>query len=166
MIFVGYEPGSVAYRCYDPISRKVHVSRDVIFNEEASWDWTADQAAGLEFDFDMAREAELIPTIEVEFWLGTPPVNAAAEAGSQGTGGAHVQENEMENRGVSTPGLRTPTVRSTIGPEARTKSLGKSPPSDNLDADHDDEAPLRYRKLTNILGPGTPPGFAAREATQ
>jgi hypothetical protein len=40
------------------------VSRDVIFNEEASWDWTIDQAAGLEFDFTMAEESEL--TTEVE----------------------------------------------------------------------------------------------------
>jgi hypothetical protein len=80
--------------------------------------------------------------------------------------GEHMFRKMRWKTGESTPGLRTPTVRSTIGPEARTKSLGKSPPSDNLDADHDDEAPLRYRKLTNILGPGTPPGFAAREATQ
>jgi hypothetical protein len=70
----------------------------------------------------------------------------------------------MENRGVSTPDFRTPTVRFVIGPESGTWSQGKSPPSDNLDADHDDETPLRYRKLTDILGLGTPPGFAAREA--
>jgi hypothetical protein len=28
MIFVGYELGSAAYKCYDPISKRVHVSRD------------------------------------------------------------------------------------------------------------------------------------------
>jgi hypothetical protein len=35
MIFVRYEPGSAAYRCYDPKTRSVHVSRDVIFDEQA-----------------------------------------------------------------------------------------------------------------------------------
>jgi hypothetical protein len=33
MIFVGYEPGSAAYRCYDPTTKRVHVTRDVIFDE-------------------------------------------------------------------------------------------------------------------------------------
>jgi hypothetical protein len=37
MVFVGYEPGSMAYRVYDPTSCRVHVSRDVIFDEGARW---------------------------------------------------------------------------------------------------------------------------------
>jgi hypothetical protein len=36
-IFVGYEAGSKAYRLYDPLTRRVHVSRDVIFDEAAQW---------------------------------------------------------------------------------------------------------------------------------
>jgi hypothetical protein len=31
-----------------------------------------------------------------------------------------------------------------------------------LDADHDEDAPLRYRALSDILGPGSPPGQATR----
>jgi hypothetical protein len=38
MIFVGYEPGSSAYKCYDLVSRRVCVSRDVIFDEDGMWD--------------------------------------------------------------------------------------------------------------------------------
>jgi hypothetical protein len=33
MIFIGYEPGSKAYRVYDPVAKKVHVSRDIVFDE-------------------------------------------------------------------------------------------------------------------------------------
>jgi hypothetical protein len=33
MIFIGYEPGSKAYSVYNPLTKKVHVSRDVIFDE-------------------------------------------------------------------------------------------------------------------------------------
>jgi transposase InsO family protein len=36
-IFVGYEARSKAYRLYDPSTRRVHVSRDVIFDEAAQW---------------------------------------------------------------------------------------------------------------------------------
>ncbi|WVZ71837.1 hypothetical protein U9M48_020372 [Paspalum notatum var. saurae] len=43
MIFVRYEPGSKAYRVYDPDTRRVHVSRDVVLNEEAQWDWKDDR---------------------------------------------------------------------------------------------------------------------------
>ncbi|CAA6672766.1 unnamed protein product [Spirodela intermedia] len=39
MIFIGYEYGSKAYRAYDPTARRVHVTRDVVFDENAQWDW-------------------------------------------------------------------------------------------------------------------------------
>ena len=35
---VGYQGNSSNYRVYDPISKKVTVSRDVIFNEKAASD--------------------------------------------------------------------------------------------------------------------------------
>ena len=36
MIFVGYETGSKAYRVYDTTTRRVHISRDVVFDEEVT----------------------------------------------------------------------------------------------------------------------------------
>jgi hypothetical protein len=41
MVFVGYESGSMAYRVYDPPTRRVHISRDVVFDEAAAWAWSA-----------------------------------------------------------------------------------------------------------------------------
>jgi hypothetical protein len=38
MIFIGYELGSKAYRVYDPVTKKVHVSRGIVFDEQAEWD--------------------------------------------------------------------------------------------------------------------------------
>jgi hypothetical protein len=37
----------------------------------------------------------------------------------------------------------------------------ETPPSENLDADHDD-APFRYSKMLEIIGPSSPPGQATR----
>jgi hypothetical protein len=39
MIFIGYELGSKAYRVYDPVTKKVHVSRGIVFDEQVEWDW-------------------------------------------------------------------------------------------------------------------------------
>jgi hypothetical protein len=38
-VFVGYEPGSKAYRCYDPTGKHVVISCDVVFNEATAWHW-------------------------------------------------------------------------------------------------------------------------------
>lgn len=37
-IFLGYDEESKAYKLYKPITKKVIISRDVLFKEEDSWD--------------------------------------------------------------------------------------------------------------------------------
>ena len=39
MVFIGYEVGSKAYRYFDPINGSVHVSKDVVFEEDGQWNW-------------------------------------------------------------------------------------------------------------------------------
>jgi hypothetical protein len=39
MIFVSYESGSKVYRAYNPITKHVHMTRDVVFDEQAQWDY-------------------------------------------------------------------------------------------------------------------------------
>jgi hypothetical protein len=40
MSFIGYEWGSKAYRAYDPLSRRVTITRDMVFCESTQWSWT------------------------------------------------------------------------------------------------------------------------------
>ena len=35
MVFIGYEVGTKAYCCFDPVNTSVHISRDVVFEEGA-----------------------------------------------------------------------------------------------------------------------------------
>jgi len=37
-VFIGYADGAKAYRVYDPVSRRVLVSRNIIFDETRGWD--------------------------------------------------------------------------------------------------------------------------------
>jgi transposase InsO family protein len=45
MVFIGYEPGSKAYRVYDPATHRVHITWDAVFDEGASWSWGQDSEA-------------------------------------------------------------------------------------------------------------------------
>lgn len=39
MVFVGYEAGTKGYHVYDPVTKKLQVSRDVVFEEHHGWNW-------------------------------------------------------------------------------------------------------------------------------
>ena len=39
LVHVGSEPGTKAYRLFNPVTQKIIVSRDVIFDETKGWDW-------------------------------------------------------------------------------------------------------------------------------
>jgi hypothetical protein len=47
MVFIGYEEGSKAYRVFDPVTKKLRITRDVIFEEERPWKWTSDTSVDL-----------------------------------------------------------------------------------------------------------------------
>ena len=43
LVHLGTEPGTKAYRLLDPTTRRIVVSRDVVFNEEQRWKWIQEQ---------------------------------------------------------------------------------------------------------------------------
>lgn len=43
LVHLGTEPGSKAYRMFDPQDQKVVVSRDVVFDEAKGWNWSQNQ---------------------------------------------------------------------------------------------------------------------------
>lgn len=42
-VLLGVSEETKGYRLYDPINKKVFVSKDVLFEEEKQWDWDAKQ---------------------------------------------------------------------------------------------------------------------------
>lgn len=61
MIFVGYKPSTKGYRAYDPVSHRVIITRDAVFDESARWDWSSPDSLENSFGSD--------DTFKVEQWL-------------------------------------------------------------------------------------------------
>lgn len=43
VVYLGKEPGTKAHRAYDPMLKKVHVSRDLVFEEHKGWNWNVEK---------------------------------------------------------------------------------------------------------------------------
>jgi hypothetical protein len=43
MVFIGYKSGSKAWRFYSPVTRRIHVSHDAVFEEDRAWSWNEDE---------------------------------------------------------------------------------------------------------------------------
>ncbi|KAL8089889.1 hypothetical protein AgCh_039374 [Apium graveolens] len=51
VVYLGKEPGTKASRLYDPVGGRLHVSRDVIYQEDKVWPWNEQGAQGGEVTF-------------------------------------------------------------------------------------------------------------------
>ena len=146
MIFIGYEAGSKAYRAYDPTTNRVHVSRDIVFDEAAQWDWDSDAEKKASDNHDVF-------TVEYAVKKQTPSE----------LDGTH----EVRNDDATGPEPMSPSVHSSRGTMENQRGGREvefaTPPSvhsDHLNADHND-APLRFRKIDNIIGMTSPRGLAS-----
>jgi hypothetical protein len=118
MIFVGYESSSKVYRAYDPIMKRVHVTRDVVFDDQAQWDWGSGGDDGKSGGGD-----DDVFTME---YTTTGPVAPMANGADE----ALIEESPLP---------------------ARAGDTEVDVDDENLDADHDDDAPLRFRSVSDIL---------------
>jgi hypothetical protein len=58
-IFIGYAEGAKPYRILDPVTHRVKVSRDVVFDEGRSWDWSSPNAGS---------SASVASDFTIEYW--------------------------------------------------------------------------------------------------
>jgi hypothetical protein len=142
MIFVGYEAGSMAYRAYDPATRRLHITHDVVFDEDAKWSWENDKINS-EFivEYVQAGQPEVVITHHEE--QAVSPGLRADAAASPVPGGGGITRCCTSHTG--------PVVVHTL------------PLADawmQLDVNHDDEAPLWFRTLRNIDDAGPTFGLA------
>jgi transposase InsO family protein len=130
-IFVGYEAGSKAYRLYDPVTQRVHISCDVIFDEGGSWQWNGELE---DRDGDFVIEEGPMCTSEVITVPSPTPTSIAASPPPPSTSGTTPRHEEAR------PSPSTPAQAAEQQVEFAT------PPGSaemHLDGDHEEDAPLR-----------------------
>ncbi|WVZ53348.1 LOW QUALITY PROTEIN: hypothetical protein U9M48_004308 [Paspalum notatum var. saurae] len=153
MVFVGHhEQGTKAWCFYNPITQRVHVSRDAVFEEDRPWDWGEEKGAGPNDDsepfcIELITIGQACRTAGAAEAARTPPTSSAPTTPASTSSRAAMPTCGSEPR--------TPTAT----PPAPTMIQFASPPSGEPDLDDDhDEVPLRFRTVENVL--------AEREATK
>lgn len=88
MVFLGYESGTKGYWVFDPENNRLHVSRDVVFEEDAKWNWNAQDSTG-------QADSETF-TVEVQSTVANPTIDFPADSvqggGSEQDQGGQGQE--------------------------------------------------------------------------
>lgn len=76
---LGKDPGTKTYRLYDPLTKRVHVSRDVTFEEDKSWHW--DQASEGE-ENNIFKVEGMFTSDEIEYHVGDSEENSSDMSGA------------------------------------------------------------------------------------
>lgn len=161
MVFVGYEEGSKAYRVHDPVSKKVRVTRDALFEENRSWAWRTPGAA----TYTPARATFTVvyttehDTQEQDNGLdSTPPTPrspATPPSSPLGTslsasGGKSTGSKTVSGTSAASPPATTTPSTSTPSTPARVIRWA-SPPSQDGDRLDVETGNVRYRCVSCIM---------------
>lgn len=155
MIFVGYEAGSKAYRMYNPVDGRVHVTRDAVFDEAAQWSWDQDVAESVKDGDTFTMEYSTRQSaVAGEAAVGSPVVTNSLPTVADSGGGAAL--------GTPPIGPASPTTSRTAAPKRVEFATPPELMEELVDAEYDVGDPLRFRIVDSVLGAASPPGLAPR----
>lgn len=153
MVFIGYEEGTKAYRLYNPVTDRVHVSRDVVFEEDRAWNWNQAEGGADRLTSDggdpFTVEYSWMPGGEGARGTSSPATPTAAPRAASGEPGrAH---------SLTPDGMGGNVIPDTTAPGG--VEFVSPPTSDHDfldDIDTDPGATLRYRTVADLLSSTNP----------
>nr|GEW79168.1 retrovirus-related Pol polyprotein from transposon TNT 1-94 [Tanacetum cinerariifolium] len=92
-VFFYVSKESKAYRLYDPVSNKIIVSRDVVFDEEASWDWEKSHKESVLMNLDWGESKTLSDATTLVGTSNGAGIDATTEHNEPGS--TNVKEGEI-----------------------------------------------------------------------
>ncbi|KAL4280657.1 hypothetical protein GQ457_03G000810 [Hibiscus cannabinus] len=73
-VFIGYDSNSKGYKLFNPSNGRIVISRDVEFDEQASWNWEAQEEQSYDFFLYFVEEQDVTPSQVVDLPQNmTPP---------------------------------------------------------------------------------------------
>ena len=63
-VLLGVSEESKAYRLYDPTSQRIIISRDVVFEEDKSWDWDKTHEESIMCDLEWGDQEETVDVFD------------------------------------------------------------------------------------------------------
>ena len=122
MVYLGVEDGSKAHRLFNPHKGAIHVSRDVIFEENVQWNWNVDDGRSLGFEVEEPKTQAVsrMPIVAID------------------------TNNNAIGRG--SPNAATSTMASTTAPISPSRTLIETAEEEELN-----EGPIWYRNISDIL---------------
>lgn len=139
MVYLGVEPGSKAYRMFNPRENKLAVARDVVFDEKKRWDWV------------IAQNSETTPNGS---WISVPVDPNIVHGESNRDGGTHQAEVNLPQ----SPKFASPIASPELGESSKVNSSMAGVPNSsteilpNVISSVFDHTPVRgFRKLTDIF---------------
>jgi len=140
MVFIGYEEGTKGYRLLDPVTRTLHISRDVIFEENLGWEWNNAESLN-QPEFVITEHSVTVggPTIESEAADAVP--NSPAVGSPVGNQFQPSSTDTQGSTSVHTPDTQTP-------PTQEVNQWATPPQGQSVDSEG---APLRYKTLSELF---------------
>jgi hypothetical protein len=177
-VFIGYAEGSKAYRLLDPGTQRVHMTRDVVFDEGRGWTWDKSVDDGSTPTYDMftveyvhfERAGGVGSSLPPSTSTPVPEPTPTSALRCPATTSAAMMSSPPPPQPVPpyTPtATATPLGTSTPAPAHLEPSPVEfatllSHDEERIDACYDDE-PLRYRTMEDLLGDQSVPGLVPHD---
>jgi hypothetical protein len=157
MIYLGVEEGTKAHRLFNPKTKRIVISRDVIFEEAIAWEWNTEFGESSRFREDVVDETPLPFTGGIVGGNNQHDEPSERLGGAGGTNGGADVTGSVEQSVQHGADAHSGTVdgQATESEPASVQGANNDHDDDqghvDMDDDSDyDEPPLRFRNLNEV----------------
>ncbi|KAM1746060.1 hypothetical protein ACFX11_012725 [Malus domestica] len=128
-VFIGYARCEKGYRVFDPLSKRVILSRDVVFDEDSSWNW-------------QESTEKHVSMFNYEGQSGESPSSAFTEVETPAS-------NTLPSRSLTE--ITSDTDNAPVTPQVQSTESSSRSCESTRDSQVIDHTPLKWRRLDDVL---------------